>query len=339
MLQHYLLNPYIDSKSFHIESITILVVKMASPTVIVFGATGASGSIAAITAESLGAKVILALRDTSKPIPGLTKEAEEEGKYQRVQADLNQPDSVLNAVTSTKAEKAFIYRVHGQPDNSRESIEALKSGGIKEVVFLSSSGIRGRAQDVSPAAFIPYAHAQVEQALEEVFGAEGYYALRPGFFASNNLDYVGAIRSGEVKVHSYDAYIDCITQEDIGRVAGTILVRGTLDNERIIYLYGPQTYTGCQVVQAMAKKMGKNPKILPATWEEIYDNIVQVRKFPPPIAKFLADHSNVYKSGFGQLQVLGEAISEDQLGNVKKYSGVKAITLDEWLEKNKHVWN
>ena len=54
--------------------------------VIVFGASGAVGSAAAIEARKRGAKVWLAMRDTSKTIQQLDEE-EEKGGYERVQAD------------------------------------------------------------------------------------------------------------------------------------------------------------------------------------------------------------------------------------------------------------
>lgn len=52
---------------------------MAFTTSIVFGPTGHVGSAAARTAQQGGAKVVLALRDTLRPIPGLTLEQEGRG--------------------------------------------------------------------------------------------------------------------------------------------------------------------------------------------------------------------------------------------------------------------
>ena len=52
--------------------------------VIVFGPTGQVGSVAALTASTLGTTVWLAMRNTSKPIPSLSQLAEKEGRFQRV---------------------------------------------------------------------------------------------------------------------------------------------------------------------------------------------------------------------------------------------------------------
>ncbi|KAL8867668.1 MAG: hypothetical protein Q9174_005513, partial [Haloplaca sp. 1 TL-2023] len=107
---------------------------MASPNVIVFGPTGAVGSNAARTASALGAKVTLAMRDTSKSIPGLSASDEKAGNFSRVQADLTKPDTVSEAVRQYQATHAFIYLVFGSSDSMKATISALKSAGIQLVV-------------------------------------------------------------------------------------------------------------------------------------------------------------------------------------------------------------
>jgi hypothetical protein len=67
-------------------------------SVIVFGPTGSVASVVTRTAQENGAKVVLAMRDTQKPIPGLSIEQERKGGFERIQADLNNADSVAAAV-------------------------------------------------------------------------------------------------------------------------------------------------------------------------------------------------------------------------------------------------
>ena len=100
------------------------------------GPRGAVGSAAARTAEELGAKVVLAMRDPEKSIPGIDSEKEKQGSFERVQADLTKPDTVRDAVNTTGAKYAFIYLAHGAPNGMKSTIEALKSAGIHLVVFL-----------------------------------------------------------------------------------------------------------------------------------------------------------------------------------------------------------
>lgn len=144
--------------------------------VIVFGPTGNVGAWVARTAREHGAQVILAMRDTKKPIRKLD---ESQGGYERVQADLTQPDSVTKAVKATGAKRAFIYLVHGTQDHMKASIEALKAGGIEFVVFLSSFTVQGDLKAIKAQDMISFMHASVELVLETVFGKENFVALRP----------------------------------------------------------------------------------------------------------------------------------------------------------------
>ena len=113
-----------------------------SRKVIVFGPTGAVGSATARTAAELGSHVVLAMRNIEKSIPGLDAAAEKQGSFERVQADLTQPDTVRDAVTKTGAKYAFIYLAHGSPDHMKSTIVALKDAGVVEVMFLSSFTIQ-----------------------------------------------------------------------------------------------------------------------------------------------------------------------------------------------------
>jgi NAD(P)-dependent dehydrogenase (short-subunit alcohol dehydrogenase family) len=122
------------------------------PTIIIFGPTGQTACFAARTAHSHGAKIVLAMRDPSKPISGLPTTEEQRGNYTRVQADLTDPASVATAVKSSGATRAFIYFVFGTKDYMRASIEALRDNGVDFVVFLSSSSVglhTGERDDVA----------------------------------------------------------------------------------------------------------------------------------------------------------------------------------------------
>lgn len=308
---------------------------MASRKVIVFGPTGAVGSAAARTAEELGANVVLAMRDTEKPIPNLDAEKEKQGSFERVHADLTKPDTVRDAVNTTRATYAFIYYAHGTPDNMRSTIEALKSAGISLVVFLSSFTIQGDLKAIQPSEVIPYIHAQVEINLGEIFGADGFVAVRPGSFASNVRQYKAGLAKGEVKIYGPDAKVDCIVPEDIGRVCGTILSKGPQDEQRAIYLYGPELVSQADSVRILAKALGTDPKIESADEQYAYKMFVE-RGIAVPIAKYMIGRAG--RTATGPNQVFGYPVSEEQLSNVEKYSGRKATRFEEWVEQNKQMF-
>ncbi len=304
---------------------------MASRKVIVFGPTGAVGSAAARTASELGADVVLAMRDTSKSIPGLDAEREKQAGFERVEADLTKPDTVRNAVTTTGAKYAFIYLAFGSPDHMKSTIEALKAAGIELVVFLSSFTVRGDLKAIEPQDLIPWIHAQVEITLAEIFGTDGYVAVRPGSFASNNMQYKAGIEKGEVKIFMPEVEVDNIVPEDIGRVCGRILAKGPQNGEMKPYLFGPELLSQEESVKILAKALGKDPKIESATKEDAYKLFVEERGVPAPLAEYMIRQSA--KTVSGQGQVFGYEVSEEELSNVQKYSGKKGTTFKEWVEQ------
>ena len=182
--------------------------------VIVFGPTGNVGSIAARVAQQHGAKVFLAMRNLEKSIPGLSASEEAKGGFERVEADLLQPKSVLAAVKQTKATTAFMYLAWAATDHMRATLQASKEGGITFIVFLSSFTIKGDLRQIKSSIRIPYMHAQVELNLEEVYGSQNYVALRAGAFATNSLGWRTGISSGEVRLDNPGAESDFITPTD-----------------------------------------------------------------------------------------------------------------------------
>ena len=310
---------------------------MASRKVIVFGPTGAVGSAAARTAEELGAKVVLAMRDTQKSIPGLDADKEKKGSFERVQADLTKPDTVRDAVTTTGAKHAFIYLAF-MPDGMESTIQALKSAGIETVVFLSSFTVRGDRAAIQPSQVIPYVHAQVEINLEEVFGKDGFVALRPGAFASNVMQYKAGLQKGEVKIFRPDSKVDSIVPEDIGRVGGTVLAKGAPeDGERVLYLYGPELMSLRESIEVLARLLGKEPKIQIADEEEAYKMFVEERGVPEHVAKYMVSQAGK-PAAEGQIEVFGLPVEEEELRNVEKYSGRKGTTFQDWVLQNKAMF-
>lgn len=309
---------------------------MASRTIIVFGPTGAVGSAAARTAEELGAKVVLAMRDIKKPIPGLEADKEKQGNFERMEADLTKPDTVRDAVTTTGAKYAFIYLAHGTSDHMKATIEALKSAGIELIVFLSSFTVQGDLKAIQQSEAIPWVHAQVEINLEDTYGADGFVALRPGSFASNTSQYKGGLLKNEVEIFAPDALVDCIVPEDIGRVGGTVLAKGPQDEQRKIILYGPTLLTQRETVAILAEALGKDPKIVIADEEMAYKQFVEERGVPPFLAKYMISRAKAV--GDGGKQVFGYPVNEEELVNVEKYSGRKGTTFKDWAGKNKQMF-
>ncbi|KAJ6185188.1 hypothetical protein N7519_006489 [Penicillium mononematosum] len=301
-------------------------------TVIVFGPTGNIGSVAARTAQEHGAKVVLAMRDPKKPIPGLSSEQEQAGGFKRIQADLTDPDSVAAAVKESGAKRAFIYLAFGSPDHMKTTLEALKSAGIEFVVFLSSYTVSGEARDVEPSDIIPYIHAQVEINLDEIFGPENYVAVRPGGFATNMLRNKSEIAAGEVKLYTPNFTLDCVTPIDMGRVSGTILAQGPKNGQQKVYVYGPQVISMSDAICTIAKVLGKNVKISIINAEEALEQHLSYG-LPKPMAEYMIrrfgsdDNGNVPRAHY-----------EEGVQNVQLYTGGPSTGFEKWVATNKDLF-
>ncbi|KAI1126489.1 hypothetical protein F5Y10DRAFT_267037 [Nemania abortiva] len=215
--------------------------------VLIFGATGEVASAAALEARARGASVTLAMRDIAKTNEWITPEAERAAGLQRITASLDSPEAVGRAVRETGAEAAFIYAVR-TPDSMRGVLTALRdAASLRHVVFLSTGQLRhaGAVKDdirsVTRDHFIPWQHAQVELALQDL--GVPHTALRPGFFASNPLRiYLDKETKREVNLFAPEIGHDPIDPVDIGRAAAALLVNPREGGERardVVYLAGP----------------------------------------------------------------------------------------------------
>jgi len=311
-------------------------------TVIVFGPTGHVGSAVALSAHEFGIqKVVLAMRDTTKAIRGLTPEIEKSRAFQRVQADLLDTETVAAAVKSTGATRAFLYQNFTSPDNLLELIKTLKSSGIGFVVFLSSASISPGTdlQTISPVTDpIAFGHAQVELNLLSVYGKDGFASVRPAFFATNaNLWWGKMLAAGRVRLYGADVKVDWITPEDIGRVSAAILSRRGLlsaDEGGAVWLVGPQQVSIRDGLQAISKAMsGKEVEIEDL---DVPDGVQALAEtgIPAPVATHLVETFEV--SGVDGPVWFPVAYAWDKAaGIVEAYTGTPATKLGDWIEKHK----
>jgi len=313
---------------------------MSRITTIVFGPTGGVGSATARTAQEKGAKVILALRDPQKPIPGLSAEQERAAGFERVQADLTQPQTITEAVQKTGAKRAFIYAPLGQTADVRASITALKDAGIEFVVLLSSISVQGDIGSVSPTAFVAFAHAQVEVSLNDVFGSGGYVAVRPAFFASNSFWWREELKEGKAGVLNPEARMDWITPGDIGRVCGSLLVEGPQAplKDNAVELIGPELVSLKDAIGIIGTELGKDIKITEINKEEGLEWFINQVGMPPPLAAELVTHLSTRPGNAVDENYSGPAY-EEAVANVLKFGGRQPTTFSEWVKENKFAFS
>lgn len=308
----------------------------------IFGPTGRVGSVVARTALSHGARITLAMRDPSKPIPDFPEAAAvaNNSNITRVQADLTDPASVRAAVTASQAKHAFIYVTFSA--DLRPSVAALREGGVEFVVLLSSRNVRGDPRQAAAAAspapdFITWRHAQAEAALDEVFGPGRYAAVRPGYFASNLLRYADVFSKGEkvVRIPYPGAGMDFVMPADIGRVCGNLLVKGGSEGggKGAVVLRGPQVLSHREAFGIVAKAVGGEIEVEGFANDEdavrfMGENMGMPEFGARPLVK-------VFRDAAEGKEVFTKSEFEEAVANIERYGGQKATTLQEWVEANR----
>ena len=305
---------------------------MAQEKVIVFGATGQVGARTAIRAQALGAKVSLAVRNKDKPIRGLSHEEETKAGFQRVQADLTDAASVTQAIQATGATRAFVYIPLGPPgDDMKATFEALKAAGVVFVVCLSADTLSGDLEAVPPAQYISYRHARAEINMGASFGADGV-AVRAGHFTSNVIRYKAMLAKGEVHCVSPNAAVDWLDPEDVGDVCGTVLVQG---GKGPLSVRGPDTLNQRDALLQIASVLGRQVDVTEADEAQALYLLTELNGFPEPVARQVMNTLAMAPTDADKVkQEYAEATA-----NVDRYSGHKATTLRQWVEKNRAAFD
>ncbi|KAF3761967.1 NAD(P)-binding protein [Cryphonectria parasitica EP155] len=306
--------------------------------VIVFGPTGGVGSQVALEANRRGAKVWLAMRDPTKTIQDIPADVEKSGNFARIQADLTDPVSIAKAIKESGAKAAYIYLIHGASDGMRGALQALRDAGVESVVFLSSFSITPahELRKIPQSAFIPWLHAQVEIAAEEV-GIPYFTALRPAAFASNHFkNFLDRSAKPPRATHIRDdAWVDNITPEDMGAVGAAVLVERPSNGTEIIYLAGPELITKAQSWEIIKKITGRHDiNANPITKEEFLKQ-AQAHHLPTKVAEYLVtvDDESTERS-----YLFSEALHRESVANIKKYSGKEPLGFAEYIEAHKAEW-
>lgn len=280
------------------------------------------------------------MRDPLKPIPGFSPEQEKEAGFTRVQADLTKPDTVGAAAHQTGAKRAFVYLAPGVSDHMKPTITALKAAGVDFVVFMSSFSVSlsegGDISKILPSDIIPYAHGHVELVLAEIFGADGYIAMRPAWLASNAVPWKAGISSGELKLVSPDAKVDFICPADIGRVCGALLARGPQAGQGFVNLCGPELVSQREAVGVIARAVGREVQVVSLGEEEGVQMMVAGQGMPEILARYLV--RGLKALGDGEKVWYEKGVYEEARENVRKLAGREPMRLGEWVEENKGLF-
>ncbi|KAF7302525.1 NmrA domain-containing protein [Mycena chlorophos] len=307
-------------------------------SVLVFGASGTVGGLLALAAHERGAKVWLAMRDTTKAIKGIPNDVEKAGNFVRIQADLTDPTSVANAVAQSGAKAAFIYLILAASDHQRAALKALRDGGVENIVFLSSLGVKveGAAlRAIPPSKLMWFRNAQVEIAIEDL-GFPHFTALRPASFASNYIT-AGLERSStppKATIIFEDALADNVAPEDIAGVGAVVLLTPSGTGKTTLYLsnVAAETRTTKDSWALIKQITGRADIDTTPTSPEAWVQKVVAQGMPEAFPRFYLGVLEDSRRGLvGPEYEAGAA-------NIRKYLGREPMGFVEYLEKHKAEW-
>ena len=105
------------------------IMSTSAPPILVLGGTGMIGSALVKQLHTQGVPVVATVRETAKA------KAKLPSRVQLLQVDLKDPQALQQAAQTSGAKKIFaLYEV-----TTKESLEALKAGGVRHIVFVSTA--------------------------------------------------------------------------------------------------------------------------------------------------------------------------------------------------------
>lgn len=308
---------------------------MSSVKAIIFGATGAVGRAAALEAQSRGAQVTLAMRNTKKPIPGFTPELEKKLGFTRVQADLSDPKSIERAVSESGATVAFSYILFEAEDGLLETYNAMRRAGITHVVLLSSFCVteNGGAKPSSEAdEILAVVHGKAELALAE--SGLAHTIIRPAYFSSNiqMLEDWDEVKSGQLELAHPDAPFDYLAPEDVGVLAGTQVAATPPSGELVISQCGPELLSQRAAWKVVGEGLGMDISIKEINSDEHREKL-RSRGFPEPLIKSAVERlANLARD---QESLYEPETYREASMNFRKYTGRQPTTFKAWVDKHR----
>jgi uncharacterized protein YbjT (DUF2867 family) len=268
--------------------------------ILVTGATGNAGGGVVNGLLELGADVRAAVRSGA--------ETDLPDGVDATLADLNDPESVLEAARGTSA--AFLLSGYEGIDGS---LSRLADAGVERVVLLSSSGAPGGDLDNAVARY----HILSERAVTG--SGLPWTLLRPNSFMSNAYRWLPQLENGDV-IHGPfgEVAISTIDPDDLGAVAARALT--TDEHEGQTYrLSGPEALRPAEQVAIMAKYTGRDLRFEAQSNEEAR-------------AEMEGQMPKEYVDAFFSFFVDGTVDETTVHPTVKQVTGREPRSFEEWAE-------
>jgi uncharacterized protein YbjT (DUF2867 family) len=235
---------------------------LASPSILITGATGTIGSSLAkqLSEKGISFRVMVRSMDSAGSLASLRG-------AEIVIGDFNDPSGISKALEGI--EKSFLLTNSSAQAEAQQLnfVMQAKKAGIRHIVKLSQL-----AADLhSPVRFLRY-HAAVEQAIKE--SGMDYTFLRPNLFMQGLLAFRDPIiKKGMFFASVGNAKISLVDIRDIAAVAAVALTE--LGHSSKVYdITGPASLTHDEIAAILSSELGKQVKFADVAPEEMRQAIL-----------------------------------------------------------------
>lgn len=219
------------------------------PTVLVTGATGATGSalLGELAARGTAPRVMVRSPEQAADLPGL----------EHAVADFEDADALTRAFTGVDAAYLVTRSSERAAEQQIRCVDAAVAAGVRRIVVLSQYGTRAD----SPVRFLRW-HAEVEAHLAGL--PVETVVLRPNLFFQGLLAFAGQVaHTGVLPAPIGDAAVSAVDVRDIAAVAAATLLEP--DHADATYtLTGPRAVTHTEVAAALSAATGR-----PVAFEDV----------------------------------------------------------------------
>lgn len=284
-----------------------------SAAILVIGATGTTGKELVKLLAKNGHKTRVTVRPTSN-----TSELQALG-VELVQADLNDFDSLVNAMNGIQKVYFATPLVPNMVELSSSIVRAAKKAGVKHLVKLSGGG----AELDTLAKW----HNAVEKEIEQ--SGMAYTFLRPNTFMQNLVKFNShTIRDhGAFYAPHGDGKAAYIDSRDIAQVAYRVLTEEGHEN-KAYYLSGPEALSSAEIAEILSSVTGKSIKYVDVPVEAARASM-QKTGMPTEIVEGLLEHYQIMKLGH----------TANVSNTVEEITGHKATSFETFAKANKEAFS
>ncbi len=281
------------------------------------GATGKVGGIAAHALHQAGHTARLLVRDADKAKPLADK------GFELVVGDV--ADATVLARAMDGIETAFLVLPNGEQQEALEKgfVDAAKSAGVGHIVKLSSieahPGIKAR---------VPAAHAAVEAYIRD--SGLRWTMIKANFFMQTLMAAAGSVKAADaITLPCGDGRVSMVDARDVGEVAARILTEdGHAGQDYPIT--GPETLGFAEIAERMSKAFGRPISYQPMALDA----------YTEMLAGFLPSrwHAEGIAEIFGSLAA-GQPEIEQVTPDVERLLGRPPRGLDAFLAEHKAAFS